>query len=136
MKAVEIATYLDSEAGNDLEPSRTRLLFTYRASHASGFSEEVDYRVGPSKCGKFDVLWGRCDSCGMNAVVWIPRHLKRGKALHVALLSGLFAAQADVFGSDAPCFDEVDTSRGALMTSKDVCEVADAVFGAEADDGT
>jgi hypothetical protein len=132
MKETNIATYLDSQDGVDLVPTRTRLLFSAWIDHGPGSSEKAEYRVGPSKCGKFDVLWISSDfddGASRNAAAWVPRHQMKGKALQLALLEGLFAAEKAEYDLDEPNFSEVDPASKAALTVREVGQVARHVFG-------
>ena len=131
MNTKKISTYLDSNTGIDIKPARTRLLFSAWIDHGPGSSEKAEYRIGPSKCGKFDVLWISSDfddgeTC--NAAAWMPRHQMRGKALQLALLEGLFAAEKAEHDLDEPNFSEVARDAPALLSIKDIQSVAYNVF--------
>ena len=132
MKETKIATYLDSHPGGDLTPSRTRLLFAAWIDHCPGASEKADYRIGPSQCGKFDVLWISSDfddGESRNAAAWIPRHQMKGKTLQLALLAGLFAAEKTHLELDEPNFSEIAPSPKAALTVQDVRRLSEEVFG-------
>lgn len=132
MKTDKVSTYLDSNIGSDVLPSRTRLLFSAWIDHGPGSSEKADYRVGPSKCGKFDVLWISSDfddGKTRNAAAWMPRHQMRGKALQLALLEGLFAAEKAEHDLDEPNFSEVAASPKALLPRTEIQRIATKVFG-------
>ena len=127
-----VATYLDSGTGVDLTPTRTRLLFSAWIDHGPGSSEKAEYRIGPSRCGKFDVLWISSDfddgeTC--NAAAWTPRHQMKGKALQLALLEGLFAAENAEHDLDEPNFSEIEPSPKAALSSSEVLKIATKIFG-------
>lgn len=128
------STFLDDNAGVDLEPSRTRLLFKAVLSHGPGFSESVEYRVGGSQCGGFDVLWQSADWVDeddgprLQALAWMPRHAMKGKGLFLALLQALFEASKRHQQADGPNFEEIVRGGKGLLTSGEVWEVAEAVF--------
>jgi hypothetical protein len=131
MKETNIATYLDSNDGADLVPSRTRLLFSAWIDHGPGSSEKAEYRIGPSNCGRFDVLWISSDFGDgetRNAAAWIPRHQMIGKALQLALLEALFAAEKAEHDLDEPNFSEVAPSPRAALSDGEVRKLADKVF--------
>lgn len=110
MKEPKISTYLDSQDGVDLAPTRTRLLFAAWIHHGPGFPEKVEYRVGPSKCGQFDVLWLKSDWDDANpvtAAAWTPCYQMKGKPLYLAHLAALFAADKRQTSADGPNFNEV-----------------------------
>ena len=129
------ATYIEDESGVDLEASRTRLLFKARLSHGSGFSEQAEYRIGATKCGRFDVLWSRSDwvedGPALQAIAWLPRHEMKGEALHLALLKAWLMAEKMANDTDEPKFHEVEQSKLALLKSTDVWLVVDEVFATE-----
>ena len=126
-------SYLDRKHGNDLTPSRTRLLFAALLSHGAGFSESVEYRIGPTKCGDFDVLWVKGDwiedGHQLQPIVWLPRHELRGRALHLVLLKAWMSAEREVNGATTANFDEVERRRGALLSATQVVKVVGSVFG-------
>jgi hypothetical protein len=132
MMETEISTYADSQDGVDLVPGRTRLLFAAWIHHGPGFPEKVGYRVGPSKCGRFDVLWIKSEwdnEDAVSAAAWMPRRQMRGKPQHLALLKALFVAQKSHASSDGPNFNEVARATNALLTSREVCDVTRKTFG-------
>jgi hypothetical protein len=132
MKKAKISTYADSQDGVDLAPARTRLLFAAWIDHGPGASEKAEYRVGPSRCGKFDVLWISSDfddGESRNAAAWIPRHQMKGKTLQLALLAGLFAAEKAHLELDEPNFSEIAPSPKAALTVQDVRRLSEEVFG-------
>lgn len=134
MKTDKVSTYLDSNIGSDVLPSRTRLLFSAWIDHGPGSSEKVEYRVGPSKCGNFEVLWISSDfddgeTC--NAAAWMPRHQMKGKALQLALLEGLFAAEKAEHDLDEPNFSEIEPSPKSALSSSEVRQVVTKIFGSD-----
>jgi hypothetical protein len=132
MTETKIYTYADSQDGVDLSPARTRLLFAAWIHHGPGFPEKVEYRVGPSKCGQFDVLWIKSDWDDENpvsAAAWMPRCQMKGKPLHLALLAALFAVEKNHESADGPNFNEVISSGSSLLSANDVRMVASNVFG-------
>jgi len=131
MTEAKIFTYADSQDGVDLSPARTRLLFAAWIHHGPGFPEKVEYRVGPSKCGQFDVLWIKSDWDDENpmiAAAWMPRHQMKGKPLHLALLAALFAAEKKQTSADGPNFNEVISSGTPILSSAEVRMVASNIF--------
>jgi hypothetical protein len=131
MTEAKISTYADSQDGVDLPPARTRLLFAAWIHHGPGFPEKVEYRVGPSKCGQFDVLWLKSDWDDENpltAAAWIPRRHMRGKPLHLHLLQSLFRAQKTRESANGPNFNEIASATTGLLTSKEVWDLARWVF--------
>jgi hypothetical protein len=54
--------YVESDLSVDLEPTPgAQLLFRALLFHSPGFDEEVQFFVGPSTCGGYDVLWCNSD---------------------------------------------------------------------------
>jgi hypothetical protein len=132
MTETKFSTYADSQDGVDLVPARTRLLFATWIHHGPGFSEKVEYRVGPSKCRQFDVLWLKSDGDDENPIIaaaWIPRHQMKGRPLHLALLAALFAAEKNHESSDGPNFNEVISSDSSLLSGSEVHAIARNIFG-------
>jgi hypothetical protein len=131
MPTNDVSTYLESTIGSDLVPARTRLLFAAWIHHGPGFPEKVEYRVGPSKCGQFDVLWLKSewdDGNPVTAAAWTPRYQMKGKPLYLALLAALFAADKRQNSADGPNFNEVVGGRSALLSSAEVYQLAKDVF--------
>jgi hypothetical protein len=131
MTEAKISTYADSQDGVELVPARTRLIFAAWIHHGPGFPEKVEYRVGPSKCGQFDVLWIKSDWDDENpmiAAAWMPRHQMRGKPLYLALLAALFAAEKNDISADGPNFNEVIGSGNSLLSSEEVRALARNIF--------
>lgn len=131
MKPDKVATY-HSNDGVDLVPARTRLLFAAWIHHGPGFPEKVEYQIGPSKCGQFDVLWIKGDWDPENptsAAAWIPRQQMHGKPLHLHLLQSLFSAQKTRESANGPNFSEVAVASKSLLSSAEVWKEADEVFG-------
>jgi len=131
MKETKIGTYLDSQDGVDLVPTRTRLLFSAWIDHGPGSSEKAEYRIGPSKSGRYEVLWISSEldyGETRNAAAWIRRHQMIGKALQLALLEALFAAEKAEHDLDEPNFSEVAPSPRAALSNREVRKLADKVF--------
>jgi hypothetical protein len=131
MTETKIYTYADSQDGVDLSPARTRSLFAAWIHHGPGFPEKVEYRVGPSKCGQFDVLWIKSDwdeENPLTAAAWMLRHQFKGKSQHLALLKALFAAEKNDSSADGPNFNEVVGGRSALLSCAEVYQIAKDVF--------
>jgi hypothetical protein len=132
MTEAKIYTYADSQDGVDLSPARMRLLFAAWIHHGPGFPEKVEYRVGPSKCDQFDVLWIKSDWDDENPIIaaaWIPRHQIKGRPLQLGLLGALFWAEKNQESADALNFNEVICSRNPLLSSEEVRALARNIFG-------
>ena len=115
-----------------LEPVRTRLVFAARLSHGPGFDEMLEFRVGRSACGHFDVLWQKADwvveERQLNAVAWLPRNTLKGKRLSLALLKAVLEAEKQRYNAAAPNFSEVVGGRKSLLDANEVWSVVDQVF--------
>ena len=132
MSTSKASTYLDSNDGADLAPARTRLLFSAWIHHGPGFPGKVEYRVGPSKCGQFDVPWMKAVGGPENPVrgaAWIPIQCMQGKPLHLHLVQSLFIAQQNREAVDAQSFSEIAGATKALLSSADLRNVTDKIFG-------
>lgn len=131
MSNEKIPTYFDSNIGDDLSPSRTRLLFAAYIDRSPIDSEEIEYRVGPSKCGRFDVLWRKSDwnnEDSTTAMSWLPRQQISGKELHVALLEALFKAEKENLEIDEPNFSEIIDSKDSLLSTDEAGQLAARIF--------
>lgn len=131
MSNEKIPTYFDSDIGSDLSPGRTRLLFAAYIDRSPIDSEEIEYRVGPSKCGRFDVLWRKSDwnnEDSTTAVSWLPRQQICGKELHVALLEALFKAEKENLEIDEPNFSEIIDSEDSLLSTDEAGQLAARIF--------
>jgi hypothetical protein len=77
-----VVTYVESRAGVGPEPiPNAMLLFKAVLFHRPGFEEELQFFVGPSRCGSYDVLW--CNSDGvdgrdLSAAAWLPTGILTG----------------------------------------------------------
>lgn len=132
----KIPTYFDSDIGGDLSPGRTRLLFAAYIDRSPIDSEEIEYRVGPSKCGRLDVLWRKSDwndKDSTAAMSWLPRQQMRGKELHVALLEALFTAEKENLEIDEPNFSEIIDSKDSLLSADEARQLAARVFSDQQD---
>jgi hypothetical protein len=134
MQSQQVFTHLDSDP-RTLAPGRTRFLFAAYIDRSPIDTEKVEYRIGPSKCGKFDALWLMSDFddyASRTAAAWTPRHQMKGKALQLALLEGLFAAEKTHLELDEPNFSELAPTRGSLLSAREIGQAATAVFGVRA----
>ncbi len=79
-------TYHD-DGGEDLEPSAREVACRYFLDAGPQHTEFVTQFLGPSECGKFDVLWEESDWTEdvTVAVAWLPRGQLAGFALWQAL---------------------------------------------------
>jgi hypothetical protein len=131
MSNEKIPTYFDSSIGDDLSPGRTRLLFAAYIDRSPIDSEEIEYRVGPSKCDRFDVLWRKSDwnnEDSTTAMSWLPRQQISGKELHVALLEALFKAEKENLEIDEPNFSEIIDSKDSLLSTDEAGQLAARIF--------
>jgi hypothetical protein len=126
----KVFTYVESDA-SDLQPARSsKLLFAAYLFHGPGFDEELQFRVGTSRCGRYDVLWQDSDwnETGKSAAAWLPKgHLTR-RALWEILLIALWQAEKAAYDYDGPAFNEVNSQRKSLLSSKEVWEIAERVW--------
>jgi hypothetical protein len=128
----KIATFIESDA-SALVPARgSKLLYAAFLFHGPGFDEELQFRIGLSKCGKYDVLWqksdwGRSDE-GMGALAWVPKGYLTGRALWEKLLVAVWQAEKAEYDYDRPAFDEVNFQRKSLLSSKEVWKLAEQVW--------
>ncbi len=116
----------------DLEPApRSRLIFSVWLSHGPGFTEKVVYRAGPSKCGRYDVLWIKGDweeGSALSAAAWLPRKKIAGKTLWKALVTEYWKAMKEADDWEEPDVSEVITQLSAAFTQSDVDEIARQVW--------
>ena len=82
----ETFTYHD-DGGEDLEPAVREVACRYFLDAGPQHTEFVTQFLGPSECGKFDVLWEESDWTEdvTVAVAWLPRGQLAGFALWQAL---------------------------------------------------
>jgi hypothetical protein len=81
--SAKVFIYIESDA-SALEPARsTKLLFAAYLFHRPGFEEKLQFRIGRSKCGRYDVLWQDSDwnETGKSAAAWLPKGQLTGRAL-------------------------------------------------------
>ena len=124
-------TYVDANA-SDLAPVRTRLVFGAGLSHGPGFNEYVEYRIGRSACGQFDVLWQKTDWVDeeprLEAVAWLQRGTLKGKKLSLALLEAVLEAEKRDYNPDGPNFSEVHENQKGILKGNEVWALVDEVF--------
>ena len=79
-------TYHD-DGGEDLEPAAREVACRYFLDAGPQHTEFVTQFLGPSECGKFDVLWEESDWTEdvTVAVAWMPRGKLHGFELWQAL---------------------------------------------------
>lgn len=79
-------TYHD-DGGEDLEPAVREVACRYFLDAGPQHTEFVTQFLGPSECGKFDVLWEESDWTEdvTVAVAWMPRGKLQGFELWQAL---------------------------------------------------
>lgn len=132
----QIESYVRSYFGNNLSHSRTRLLFVARVGHGPGFDECTEYRVGPSRCGKYDVLWCRNDAEWGNegtctvAVAWLPRGKLKPPKLYEALLQEAIFDEMFADCLEQPNFSDVASCPQALFSASKVWEIVEKAASA------
>ncbi len=126
-----VVTYVEGDASG-LEPvPDAKLLFRALLFHRPGFQEELQFFVGPSRCGSYDVLW--CNGDGANdrelsAGAWLPKGILIGRPLWEALLVGYWRAQKRADNSDGPNFNKIITDKQAALCSKEVWEIVERIW--------
>ena len=89
MQAQEPITYIDdpSTAAICVPPRERVCFFAPGWTTAPGSKEEIVYRVGPSKCGAYDVLWVTGENQeAASGVAWLPEGQLGERALWTILL--------------------------------------------------
>ena len=127
-----IVTYVESDAGVDLEPTpNAKLLFRALLFHGPGFDEQLRFFVGPSTCGSYDVLWCNSDwveDRDMSADAWLPRNILTGPALWEALLLGYWGAEKTAYNLDGPNFNEVVTDERGALSAEEVWDLVERIW--------
>jgi len=94
-------------------------LFRAWIDRAPGGSEQIEMRVGPTKCDRFDALWLSSDLWpDRSAVAWIPRGTLSGDELWQSLIEAYWIAERDVNVWDGPNFSEVIGDKRSVLSSK------------------
>ena len=128
--SIEVFTYIESDT-SDLLPERgSKLLFAAYLFHGPGFEEELQFRIGPSKCGRYDVLWLGSDwnEEGPSALAWIPKGDLTTTTLCKKLLIAAWRTEKADYGYDRPVFHEIKSNEKSLLPSEAVWQIAAQVW--------
>jgi hypothetical protein len=127
-----VVTYVESNTGVGLEPiPNAKVLFKALLFHRLGFEEKLQFFVGPSRCGIYDVLWCNSDAVDgreLSAIAWLPKGILVGPALWEALLVGCWGAEKTGYNSDGPNFNEIITDKQAALSSEEVWAIVDRIW--------
>ncbi len=103
-------TYHD-DGGDDLEPAEREVVCRYYLEAGPQSTEFVTQFLGPSECGKFDVLWEESDLTEevTVAVAWLPRGQLAGFALWQALALAFWNMKKEgEYWENADCVEVID----------------------------
>lgn len=103
-------TYHD-EGGDDLEPAEREVACRYYLDAGPHHTEFVTQFLGPSGCGKFDVLWEESDWTEevTVAVAWLPRGQLQGFGLWQALALAFWNMKKEgEHWESADCIEVID----------------------------
>ena len=109
-------TYHD-EGGDDLEPAEREVACRYYLDAGPRHTEFVTQFLGPSECGRFDVLWEESDMTEEVpvAVAWLPRGQLAGFELWQALALAFWNMKKEgECWEDAGCVEVIDRSDTAV----------------------
>lgn len=107
---VEPCTYHD-DGGEELEPAEREVVGRYYLDAGPQHTEFVTQFLGPSDCGKFDVLWEESDWTEdvTVAVAWLPRGHLKGFELWQALSLAFWSAKKEgEFWESADCIEIIE----------------------------
>lgn len=126
------STYLESASfAENLCPRRRRLLFRGLLFHGPGSQEQINFRVGPSKCGCYDVLWQDSDwsEADYHALAWLPRKTTTGNNLWKRLLAGYWAAEKEIGSCEhGPNFNDISSDPKGSLSPEDVWAIVDSIW--------
>lgn len=89
----------------------------------------MQFFAGPSKCGRYDVLWETSDWDESKSVIaWLPKGALIGSALWEALLTEYWKAEKLVEGWEEPNFNEVITDEKAALSPEAVWKIVDQIW--------
>ncbi len=129
-----VQTYLTSPSVAGLEPRRTRLLFRAWIDRAPGDSEQIEMRIGPTKCNRFDALWLNSDGWPLkDAVAWIPRGTLRGDELWQRLIEAYWIAERDINEWEEPNSSDLIQDKRSLMSSRTLNRLSAKVWPGDPD---
>lgn len=109
-------TYHD-DGGEELEPAAREVVCRYALTAGSQATEFVTQFLGPSECGKFDVLWEESEGTEdvAVAVAWLPRGQLTGFALWQALALAFWGARKEgEFWDNADCIEIIERADTAI----------------------
>jgi len=112
-------TYHD-DGGDDLEPAEREVVCRYYLDAGPGHTEFVTQFLGPSECGKFDVLWEESDITEEVpvAVAWLPRGKLDGFELWQALALAFWNIKKDgEYWESADCIEVIDRPDTLVETA-------------------
>ena len=128
-------TYHD-DGGEDLEPAAREVACRYFLDAGPQHTEFVTQFLGPSECGKVDVLWEESDWTDdvTVAVAWMPRGKLHGFELWQALALAFWNIKKEgEYWEDAGCIEIIDRPD-TLVDADAFRAVLTAVWAKEADD--
>ena len=113
INSAKVYTYTHSDASHLLPVRGSKLLFAAYLFHRTGFQEELEYRIGRSKCGRYDVLWQHSDWDDQDptALAWVRKGELTGRALWKTLLIAVWRAEKKAYDYDRPVFNEVNYKK-------------------------
>ena len=111
-------TYHD-DGGDDLEPAEREVVCRYYLDAGPQHTEFVTQFLGPSECGKFDVVWEGPDLTEevTVAVAWLPRGQLTGFELWQALaLAFWYVKKEGEYWDNADCIEVIDRPDTLIET--------------------
>ena len=109
-------------------------MFRAWIDRAPGDSEQIQMRVGPTKCDRFDALWLNSDlgpdKC---AVAWIPRGVVTGDELWQRLIEAYWIAERDINEWEEPNSSDLIQDKRSLMSSKTLNRLSAKVWPGDPD---
>jgi hypothetical protein len=129
-------TYHD-DGGDDLEPAEREVVCRYYLDAGPGHTEFVTQFLGPSECGRFDVLWEESDLTEEVpvAVAWLPRGQLEGFALWQSLALAFWNIRKEgECWESAECVEVIDRPD-TLVDTADFRAVLAAVWPAAGEGG-
>jgi hypothetical protein len=111
-------TYHD-DGGDDLEPAEREVVCRYYLDAGPQHTEFVTQFLGPSECGKFDVLWEESDLTEEIpiAVAWLPRGQLTGFELWQALALAFWNMKKEgEYWENADCIEVIDRQDTLVET--------------------
>ena len=115
----EPLTYHD-DGGDDLEPAEREVVCRYYLEAGPQHTEFVTQFLGPSECGKFDVLWEEYDLTEevTVAVAWLPRGQLTGFELWQTLALAFWNMKKEgEYWENADCIEVIDRPDTLVETT-------------------